>query len=148
MYEGQALKFMKFDSAGLDLQVWKEKGMRGGGGEGVVVNFELIPSPLPAPQNSIFHQKAGFSCWVIFTYPTRNKVHKQHEMYMANANQNLAYPTQTIFHWLALGVLGFALGVPGFVDTNMLVLAMRNSCVGAIAQREVSMRRDWRCSVI
>ena len=33
-----------------------------------------------------------------------------------------------------LGVQGFALGPSGFLDTNMLVLAMRKSHVGSIAQ--------------
>ena len=44
----------------------------------------------------------------------KEKVHKQHDMYMTNTNQILAYPTQTIFHWLtlglSLGLQGLALG--------------------------------------
>ena len=31
-----------------------------------------------------------------------NKLHKQHKMYMANANQSLAYPIRTMFHWFVL----------------------------------------------
>ena len=36
------------------------------------------------------------------------------------------FPMQTIFHWLALGPQWFALGPRGFLDTNMLVSAIRN----------------------
>ena len=85
----------------------------------------------------VFHQKQP-SRWVIFTYPMRKKLHKQHEMYMANA---------TCSHWgFALGVthilrftlevtqiLGFALAPQGFLDTNMLVFPMQNSRGGGIA---------------
>ena len=69
------------------------------------------------------------------------KVHKQHEIDMPDANPMRTCPTQTIFHclvlglalgWLGfmLGILGFALGPRGFVlvpqgfldtGTNMLV---------------------------
>ena len=55
-------------------------------------------------------------------------------------------PTQTIFHWLALGfhvgvtqILGLALGVTHiltFLDTNMLVSAKQKSGVGGITQRQ------------
>ena len=31
--------------------------------------------------------------------------HKQHEIYMPNANPTLVYPMQIIFHWLMLGVM-------------------------------------------
>ena len=66
-------------------------------------------------------------------------------MYMVNVNPTITYPTQTIFHWLALGVAfgqqcsaldtqgfalgiqgfalgmqGFALGTQGFLDTNII----------------------------
>ena len=82
-------------------------------------------------------------CWVrggslILQAPHRglkegeHKQDKQHEMYMPNANPNLAYPMRTISHWLALGlalsvqgvalgVRGFALGPQVFLDINMLV---------------------------
>ena len=69
-----------------------------------------------------------------------------YQMYIANTNPTLASPTRTIFHWLALGlVLGITgfplglpdilLGLPGFLDTNMLVSAMRNTRVGAVLRR-------------
>ena len=65
----------------------------------------------------VFHQKPR-SCLVMFVYPMGNKLHKQHKMYMANANQSLTYPMRTIFHWFVLelttGPPGFALGLPGF----------------------------------
>ena len=89
----------------------------------------------------------------------RRNLHTQHEMYMANANRTLTYPTQTIFHWLALGIAlgvqgfvlgvrGFALGARGILDTNMLVSATLKSCVGGIAQREAPTRVVSRCSRI
>ena len=58
----------------------------------------------------VFHQKRH-SRWVIFADPTWKKLHKHHEIYMANANQTLLYPTRTIVNWLALGL---TLGLPGF----------------------------------
>ena len=80
-------------------------------------------------------------------------------MYMANMSPNARGPTQPIFHWLVLGVAlgeqgfalyvwGFALGARGCLDTNMLVSATRNSCVGGIAQREYPTRVVSRCSEI
>ena len=73
---------------------------------------------------------------LIFTYLTQKKLHEKHEMYMANVNQTLACPTGPIFQWPALelalgppgfglGLLGFALGLQDFLDTNMLVSAKR-----------------------
>ena len=89
--------------------------------------------PLRRTVKPVFHQKPCL-LWQIRAYPTCKKVHKQHEMYVANVNQTLAYPTQTIFHWLtlrltlgpqglALGLQGLASALQGFSDTNMLVLA-------------------------
>ena len=75
-------------------------------------------------------------------------------MYMANANQILAYQMQTILHllalglalsleglllglqWLALGLQGLALGLRGFLDTNMLVSATQITHVGGRTQSE------------
>ena len=62
---------------------------------------------------------------------------------MHNANPSLAYPTQTIFHWLAFGLAlgsqgfvlgpeGFALRPQGFFCTNMLVSAMPIAPIGAV----------------
>ena len=42
----------------------------------------------------------------------KQKQDKQHTIFMPNANQTLAYPTQTIFYLLALSLLGFVLGRP------------------------------------
>ena len=82
-------------------------------------------------------------------------------MNMPNANPTLAYPTRTIFHWLALGLtfgiigsrwpslthtghywleLGVALGLQGFLDSNMLVSATQKSRIGGIALHEPPMR--------
>ena len=77
--------------------------------------------------------------------------HKQHKIYMPNANPILAYPMRTLFHWLTLGLAlvppGFALGPSGFLDTNRSVSA----CVGGLQQcvwgREKCFRgldqREW-----
>ena len=54
-------------------------------------------------------------------------------------------PTQTIFHWLA-----FALGATQllvFLDTNMLVSPMQNSCVGGIAQCDGPTRMFFHVAV-
>ena len=86
-----------------------------------------------------------------FRILNEKKLHKQHEMYMANANHTLAYPTETIFHWLTLGLTlgpqglafgpnGLALGLPGFLDTNILVKVTQNRCVGGQDQCETPMR--------
>ena len=80
---------------------------------------------------------------------TLSKNNKQHEIYMPNANQTLAYPTQTIFYLLTLGVAlsapGFTLGAWGFtlgprrlLDTNMLVSATQKSRIGSITQRKAA----------
>ena len=47
-----------------------------------------------------------------------------------------------------LGKLGAALGPQEFLDTNMLVSAMRKSSIGGIAQRESPTRVVSRCSGI
>ena len=77
---------------------------------------------------------------------------------MANANKTLAYPAQTIFHQLALGLawrprgftmgpLGFALGLRGFLDyTNMLVLATQTQTLGALPN--VKPQLKWLCVLI
>ena len=70
---------------------------------------------------------------------------------MANASPNTRRPTRPIFYLLplelpldtlgfVLGLSGYALGLPGFLDTNMLVSAMGKSRVGDIAQREAHVR--------
>ena len=72
----------------------------------------------------VFHQKP---CFLLGNFRIANaeKMHKQHEIKMANVNLSLMSPTQTIFHWLVLGLAlgqrGFTLGQQGFLDTNMLV---------------------------
>ena len=85
----------------------------------------------------------------------QNHGHEQHEIYMANTNQTLAYPMQTIFHWLALGLTlslpgfmsslsGFAFGPPGFLDTHMLVSARvgdLEQCVWCLDQCEAPTQR-------
>ena len=107
-------------------------------GRGKDIDIKTLP---------VFHQKPH---WVIFVYLMRKQIHKQHEMYMANANQTLAYPIRIIFHWLtlgqwglALGPWGFMLGPRGFSDTN--VSATRKSHVGGI---ECPTQRDLRCDGI
>ena len=93
-------------------------------------------------------------------------MNKQHEMYMANANQTLAHPTHTIFNWLMLGLAlglqglalglqglvlglqGFVLGQRGFSDTNMLVTAIQMARVGGRTQLEDQMGVILRCSGI
>ena len=47
---------------------------------------------------------------------------------------------------LALGLQGFALSLPGFLDSNMLVSAMLNSHVRGIAKHEAPMQGGWRCN--
>ena len=42
----------------------------------------------------VFHQKSR-SRWVIYVYPTQKKLHKQHEMYMANVSPNARGPNAT-----------------------------------------------------
>ena len=98
--------------------------------ERIISNFIEPPPNTPYQQLSIlkpiFHQKSRLR-WL----PNA----REQETNMAYANPTLAYPTQTIFHWLsmglALGLPGFLLGSPGFLDTNMLV----SSCVGGLEQR-------------
>ena len=94
-----------------------------------------------------------------FRVANAKKGEQTHEMYMANTNQTLAYPTRTIFHWLmlglalgpqglALGLQGLALGPWGFSDTNVLVSAKRIARVGGRTQRKDPTRVVSRCSEI
>ena len=94
----------------------------------------------------VLHQKPQ-PHWVISMHPMRKKQHKQHEMYMANANHILAYPRRTIFYWFVLGLAlglwgralsqaGFALGLQGVLDTNMLISATLTPQVGGRTQRK------------
>ena len=64
------LRFMKFESTGLDLQVRKEKGIGGEGG-GVVVNSKVIPYPPPRSTKQYSPYSTGNGVRV--GYPTRMK---------------------------------------------------------------------------
>ena len=66
-------------------------------------------SPQPVFTDQLF--KAHIPLETGFGLGTQHKQngHKQHEMYMPNTNPNLAYPTRTIFHRLALGPPNLAL---------------------------------------
>ena len=61
-------------------------------------------------------------------------------------------PTQTIFHWLALGPPGLAFGLArlgvGFLYTNMLVTPTRNGRVGGLNQHDSPAQVVLRCSGI
>ena len=52
------------------------------------------------------------------------------------------------YHRLTLGSPGFALGLPGFLDTNMLVRVTQNARVGGHTKREAPTRVVSRCSGI
>ena len=49
---------------------------------------------------------------------------------------------------LVLGLPGFALGPPGFLDTNMLVSATRKSGIEGIAQRKAPIQGSSCCGGI
>ena len=69
----------------------------------------------------------------------RMKSTQKHEMYMANVSPNARGANATYISLarfgLALGPWGFALGLRGFSETNMLVLATRTSHIGGHTQR-------------
>ena len=70
----------------------------------------------------------------------------QLKIYMANSNSTLACQKRTIFHWLTfgltLGSLGFALGLRGFLDTNILVWARVGVYTRAMRWRSRVMHRE------
>ena len=67
-----------------------------------------------------------------FREPNLKKVHKQHEIDIANAYQSRMCPKQTIFHKFTLGLaLGLALGIIGIIGLLWALLARVWSCVGS-----------------
>ena len=52
----------------------------------------------------IFHWKLGLG-WLIFALPMRKKVHKQHEIYMANAGPSRWGPNTTYIPLARIGIL-------------------------------------------
>ena len=54
-----------------------------------------------------------------YRVPKAEKVHKQHKMYIDNANQMLAYPTRPIFHLLTLGHVLDILTRVGSIDSGL-----------------------------
>ena len=52
----------------------------------LMLQFDQVNDTMKMTVKPVFYQKPH-SRWVNFVYPTRRNLHKQHEMYMANANQ-------------------------------------------------------------